>query len=85
MITAQASVTDSSALKFTSPGRVRATIYNAGTNTAFIGASGVAATTGLAIPSGGTVELVLEKGEAVHAVCASTETATLSAAFTPVQ
>lgn len=55
--------------------RKRVVLYNHGANTVFVGASGVATTDGLRLDAGSSVTLYTTA--AIHAVCATSETATL--------
>jgi hypothetical protein len=84
MITGQASVTDSSALAVTPLGKGHVYFRNQGANTCYIGPSGVTTANGFPLAINEGVELQLDTGEVVHAVCASAETATLAWAFTDI-
>lgn len=73
----QASVTSTSGQEVASrETRKRVVLYNHGANTCYLGASGVTTSTGLRLDAGSSVTLYTTA--AIHGVCASSETSTLS-------
>ena len=82
MITGQASVTSTSALAMTPLGKGHVFFRNQGANTCFVGPSGVTIANGFPLAINESINVQLDSGEVVHAVCDTAETATLAFAFT---
>jgi hypothetical protein len=79
--TGQASVTSTAAVAVAArtgvagTGRITCTLYNQGSNTAYIGGSGVTTSTGIALLPGGSFSI--DTQAALYAICAATLTTTL--------
>jgi len=82
MLTTVAAVTATTGLKFTALGKGTVLIRNTGTNPAYIGAAGVADTDGFSLATTDEpVRIPVQRGEVIHAVCSTAETATLEFAW----
>ena len=73
----QVSCNDTSSALLSTQGSARMVLKNAGPNTVFVGLSGVTTTTGFQIEIDEEVTIVAGDDLALHAVCASAETATV--------
>ncbi len=73
LATSQAAMTATAAVVVAArSGRRKATLYNSGANTVFVGASGVTTATGLRLLPGGSLDV--ESAAVVYGVCAATLT-----------
>ena len=84
MITGQPTADSTSALLMTPLGKGEVYFRNQGANTVFLGPAGVTIANGFPLAINESMRVELDRGEVVHAVCDTAETATVAYSFTDI-